>query len=392
MNRYRNRSRLFVLEQKLLHSKAMDSVHETIRSISTVRVALFVLLTLGSLFAEITADACSTLCLRHNGRIVFGKNYDWTVEDGLLIVNKRGLVHVSDTGVRNGTVPARWISRFGSVTFNQYGRNFPSGGINEAGLVVELMWADGSRYPREDWRPTVDCLEWIQYQLDTAKTVSDIIASDRKIRIHSNIPLHYLVADRDGAVATIEFIGGKLVAHTGKDLPVAALTNDLYQDSLRFLENLHWIPQDGGSRARFARTAERVKNFKGGDPVSYVFDALTNVRSDITQWSIVYEIDNRQVHFRTRSNPQVRTLAMKSLDFSCGTSVLVFDLKDKSFGDIRPHLKAYSKELNLNLIRSSFAQTDFLARTTHAELDRIASLPDSSVCREERVANTISIF
>jgi penicillin V acylase-like amidase (Ntn superfamily) len=31
------------------------------------------------------------------------------------------------------------------VTFNQYGRNFPSGGMNEAGLVIELMWLEGSR-------------------------------------------------------------------------------------------------------------------------------------------------------------------------------------------------------------------------------------------------------
>jgi choloylglycine hydrolase len=26
-----------------------------------------------------------------------------------------------------------WTSRYGSITFNQYGREFPSGGINEKG-------------------------------------------------------------------------------------------------------------------------------------------------------------------------------------------------------------------------------------------------------------------
>jgi hypothetical protein len=78
---------------------------------------------------------------------------------------------------------------------------------------------------------------------------------------------------------------------------------------------------------------------------------------------------------------------MKSLDFSCASSVLVFDLKGKMFGNIRPHLKAYSKEINLNLIRSTFAQTDFLARTRQTELNRIASLPDSSACREETIPN-----
>lgn len=47
----------------------------------------------------------------------------------------------------------------------QYGRNFPTGGMNEAGLVIELMWLDGSRYPVPDARPAVDNLQWIQYNL-----------------------------------------------------------------------------------------------------------------------------------------------------------------------------------------------------------------------------------
>ncbi len=35
--------------------------------------------------------ACTTFCLKHNGEILFGKNYDWMVGDGLILVNKRGM-------------------------------------------------------------------------------------------------------------------------------------------------------------------------------------------------------------------------------------------------------------------------------------------------------------
>lgn len=310
---------------------------------------------------------------------MFGKNYDWNIEDGLLVVNKRGVSHVSGEARKN-SIPARWRSRFGSITFNQYGRNFPSGGINETGLVIELMWADGSRYPRPDKRPAVGCLEWIQYQLDTAKTVGDVIASDTGIRIESEVPLHYLIADREGSVATIEFIGGKLVAHTGADLPVPALTNDLYSDSLRFLEKTAWLPEDAGSRARFIRAAHHVKSFQSGDAVAYAFQSLADLSSGITEWSIVYEIDRGQVHFRTRSNPEVRSLALKDLDFSCESPVLVFDLKSGR-GDILKDLRAYTRDANLKLIRSSFAQTDFLARTPLPEMERIATSPEASTCQ-----------
>jgi penicillin V acylase-like amidase (Ntn superfamily) len=347
-----------------------------------VFTAVVLLLAITLLVHERLVDACSTLCLRSAGRIVFGKNYDWTIEDGMLVVNKRGVAHVSDTKGSHKSVPAHWKSKYGSVTFNQYGRDFPSGGMNEEGLVVELMWADGSRYPKPDSRPTVDCLEWIQYQLDTSKTVHDVIASDARVRIQSEVPLHYLIADAEGGIAAIEFVKGKLVPHTGAKLPVPALTNDLYEDAIRFLNETQWTPSDAGSRARFIRAADRVKNYKSGDPVSYVFDTLANVASAITQWSIVYEIDSRQIHFRTRSNPQIRTLTMKSLDFSCTSPVMVLDLKASVSGDIRERLQAYSKESNFKLISSSFAQTEFLAHTALTELQRLAGLPETANCRE----------
>src|SRR5215470_19848104 len=280
-----------------------------------------------------SASACTTLCLRQDGRVVFGKNYDFGFDDGLLIVNKRGVARSADGDADKHA--ARWVSRFGSVTFNQFGRDQPMGGMNEAGLVIELMWAEGSRYPAPDTRAAVDCLEWIQYQLDNSATVAEVLSSDHQIRIESSVPLHYLVADRGGNVATIEFIEGALVAHTGTKLPVAALTNDFYSDSLRFLDKVRSaLPGDESSLARFARAADRVLRFRSGDPVAYAFAALDDAHSSNTQWSIVYELDRGIIHFRTRSNPNVRTLSLSELDFSCTAPVTVLDLKAGAAGDI----------------------------------------------------------
>jgi penicillin V acylase-like amidase (Ntn superfamily) len=68
------------------------------------------------------AEACTTFCLRDGGRILFGKNYDWNVGDGLLVVNQRGMARKADLP---GDQPASWVSRHGSVTFNQYGAISP---------------------------------------------------------------------------------------------------------------------------------------------------------------------------------------------------------------------------------------------------------------------------
>jgi len=332
------------------------------------------------------AHPCTTLCVRHGGRIVFGKNYDWNVADGLLLVNKRGMEKTSDT-----RQPLRWISKYGSVTFNQYGRDNPMGGMNEAGLVIELMWADGTRYPAPDARPAVSELGWIQYQLDTAASVADVIASDARVRIardEDSVPLHFLVADRSGAVATIEFARGKLLVHSGDALPAATLANDFYEDSLHYLHRLDASGQpvimNYSSPSRFAHAARRTREYdaaKHGDPVPYVFDTLAQVaQREYTQWSIVYEIDRARVHFRTQRNGQIKTLALAGLDFSCGTPVLVMDLHLNQPGDARPQLRPYTRAANLALLRSSFAQTEFLARTPAAEIARNAALPDASSC------------
>jgi len=337
-----------------------------------------------SLALTAPADACTTFCLRDEGRILFGKNYDWNVGDGLLVVNQRGLARTADA--EGDKKPASWVSRYGSVTFNQYGRDFPSGGMNEAGLTIELMWMEGSRYPAPDQRPAVDVLQWIQYNLDSHATVAEVLAADQKIRIAGQVPLHYLVADRKGQVATVEFLDGRMVAHTGKDLPVAALANSTYKESQSFRQaKAKGAAQPGNnSLDRFARAAARVDAFEGkkGDAVAYAFETLDQVaQGDYTKWSIVYEIDRGRIHFRTRSHRPVRTLSLAGLKLDCGQPVRVLSLDAKVQGDVARHLVPYTREINEGLVRASFSKTPFLASVPDAEIQSVVAYPESAVCR-----------
>src|SRR4051812_40275203 len=117
------------------------------------------------------ALACTTFCLKNEGEVLSGGNYDWTIGDGLVFVNKRGVAKRAT--VEESGNPARWVSQYASVTFNQYGRENPTGGMNEAGLVVEVMWLAETEYPKEGPRPTVGSQEWVQYELDTSATVEE---------------------------------------------------------------------------------------------------------------------------------------------------------------------------------------------------------------------------
>ncbi len=299
------------------------------------------------------ADACTTFCTRG----LFGRNYDFEIGDGMVVVNKRGVTK------------SFWTSQFGSVTFNQYGRDNPTGGMNDAGVVVELMWLNGTRYPSRDARPEVGTLGWIQYQLDTSGSVAEVIANAAKIRIREDsVPLHYLVADRTGDVATIEFFDGKLVVHRGASLPIPALANDSYENALAM--------QRRGAGDRFSRAAARLRDTATVDDA---FAVLENVAQPTTRWSIVYDLRNLAVHYRTKENRERRTVRFAAFDFSCAKPVLVLDV-DTGHGNVTKRFTTYTSAANLALVRKSLRTTSFTRDTPDAEIAKEAAKPDASRC------------
>jgi penicillin V acylase-like amidase (Ntn superfamily) len=335
------------------------------------------------------AFACTTFCLKNKGEVLFGKNYDWMIGDGLVFVNKRG---VAKTAGSEGSVdPARWISKYGSVTFNQYGRENPSGGINEAGLVIELMWLDDTQYPKADARPTLGTLEWIQYQLDTSATVDEVIKNADKVRIASEVKLHYLVNDRAGNTATIEFLNGKLLAHSGETLPVSALTNDTYAKSLNYSKTTAVEKaRTGRSLDRFVRAAQKTAAFdkqekSGTEAVNYAFEILSNVAQEgSTQWSIVYDQKRGRIYFRTLQSPQIKMIDAKSLDYACGTAVKILDINSKQSGEVTASFAEYTRQANRDLIERSFTGTDFLKNVPAPLKDLLASYPEQFVCSSKQ--------
>lgn len=336
---------------------------------------------LGVVIASVlTAEAgrgCTTFCLRDQGRIVVGSNMDWMVSEAYLLVNKRGVARSAMVDER----PAHWTSRYGSVSFNQYGRDLPLGGMNEAGLVIENLWLVGTRYPDADARPALNVLSWIQYQLDMSATVAEVIDSNGHLRIASAVPLHFFVADRGGRVATIEFLGGRTVHHTADTLPVAALTNTTYRELLRAFER-HQGRNDTSSIGRFTIAARRVADYSASDsePVDYAFETLRQTRQSNTQWSEVYEIDRLKLHYQTRSDPRTRTLDLSGLDFSCSSPVLGIDIHADVEGDTRPYLTPFSAQQNLALIRSAYEKTPFLADRSDVDHQQVARHAEEARC------------
>jgi penicillin V acylase-like amidase (Ntn superfamily) len=331
------------------------------------------------------AFGCTAFCLKNQGEVIFGKNYDWWIGDGMIFVNKRGMSKMSSLESENNV--AKWVSKYGSVTFNQYGWEQPSGGMNETGLAIELMWLDDTKYPKPDERPAVDVLEWIQFQLDTSATTAEVIRNAENVRIVSRINLHYLVNDQGGNAATIEFLNGKLIAHSGMELPVAALTNDTYSRSMRYATTSDAAAaRSVSSLDRFVRASSRAKQFsrkvlREEAAVDYAFETLADAaHPGYTQWSIVYDQKRMKIHFRTKDQPAIKTVDMHFFDYGCSSAVSTFDLNSTETGDTSPVFKPYTRAANRNLIERSFSETDFLKNVPTKAKDSYAEFPERFTC------------
>ena len=332
--------------------------------------------------------ACSTFFLKHNNAAVMGKNYDWDLEQGMVLVNKKGVTKTAS----NYTNPAKWKSKYGSVTFNQYGHGFPTGGMNEAGLAIAIMWQEEAKLPPSDSRPQIDNMQWIQYQLDNAKTIQEVIASDTAIRIAplSKAAIHYLVSDRNGGCTAIEYVMGKRISYIHNGMPVNVLTNSTYAQSLDFLK-LHKgfggeipIPRNNGSLERFVRISHMVKEYdakKSKDIVNYGFEILTSVSmGDYTKWSIIYDIERSCIYFHTCSKKKIKKIDLHSLDFSCETPVQAININTSLSGDITGKCVNYTFKMNKKLIRNTFCKTYFLKDISEDLLERVFQYPKNLRC------------
>ncbi|HTN98072.1 MAG TPA: hypothetical protein VL101_13960, partial [Nordella sp.] len=237
-------------------------------------------------------------------------------------------------------------------------------------------------------RPTIGVVEWMQYVLDTSASVDEALSHIARLRIESRIPLHYKLMDAGGNAAVVEFIGGEAHISSGAGLPYAALANDSYARSLDFLSEVKsgTIPATGsGSLARFTRAAlaQRSPRDPLGDPVAMAFAALADVaQSGRTQWSIVYDVKKRTVHWRTRANAALRSVTLAGFDPSCATPPLFVDI-DEGEGDVARRFRPFGSADNENLIVATFKATPFLAHIDEASLRQSARWPDMAPCQAQ---------
>jgi penicillin V acylase-like amidase (Ntn superfamily) len=334
-------------------------------------------------------DACTIFSLASStgDQQMVGRNFDWEFDHGLVMINKRNVAKTS--AVNPPDTPVQWASRYGSVTFNQVGREFPVGGMNEKGLMVEVLWLNNAQYPPADTRPAANELQWVQYQLDRYATVAEVLEALNASRISQIFArLHYFVCDPSGTCATIEPLQGRMVVHSGPQLPLAVLANNTYEQSVNYAnrylssDTCETIPTDGESLNRFALASCRLKKLPLPRYLEVSFAILQEVAQGFfTKWSIVYDLKKLAIHWRTEKIRAIKFLQLKDFDFSCRQAVKTLEINEPQAGDSAGKFAPYRPQDNRRIAELSLL--DGFAQLPLEVIDRLAQYPETTRCQEK---------
>jgi choloylglycine hydrolase len=301
-----------------------------------------ILLLLISFIAFETTFACTTFVINDSTNLIFGRNFDWDISSGMIVVNQRGIQ--KQASVQSPNIPAKWISKYGSITFNQIGVDEPMGGMNEKGLVIAQMALFDSKYPKATEKEAVNELEWIQYQLDNSSTLQEVIENNNKIQIISKaVPIHYMVCDSNGNIGVFEFINGELIISQGDEVTIPVCSNMIYKQSKSEIKTYQLyggtkpIPEIWDNVSDIVVTANTMidKYDKTQNIVDYGFDILNKVSSRTrTQWSVIYDIATQTINFKTLDNKTIRTVSLTDFDFNCSNEIPYLNIHE-----IAPNVK-----------------------------------------------------
>lgn len=256
---------------------------------------------------------------------------------------------------RNGMVgenSIRWTSRYGSIVTSSFGVG-SSDGMNEQGLVANLLWLAESQYPAFDGRKKgLTVAAWVQYVLDNFATVEEAVKALRKepfVVVSANIPgtdrfatLHLSLSDAKGDNAILEYIEGKLVIH--HDMSYQVMTNSpIFEKQLAL--NEYWreiggtvmlpgtnraadrfvrasfyvnaIPQTSDSRLALASMFSVIRN--ASVPFGISSPQEPNISS--TRWRTVADHKNRVYYFENALTPNTFWVDIRQADFRAGAAV-----------------------------------------------------------------------
>lgn len=298
-----------------------------------------------------------------------GFNENWKTMPGMIVVNKR------DTKKRNISwenlttdhlkYDKEWTSRYGSVTFNLLGYDFPCYGVNEKGLFLVELYLEETSKVYNPAQPNMFWAQWIQYQLDHYRSVQEVVDH---LNDGPNIDWwpnaagsHFFLSDAKGNTATIALINGKYKVLTDKDMPMPLLCNNQYKKDFENAEKFDFLggtekfdfTGQGKWEDRYNRAYYMLKNYKyDKKPVDYAWNILNSIHAG--EWQTVIDVKNMNLYFRSDLKKEIKTIDIRQLDFSKKAQVKFLDIHTESLGKVNDDFQTLTLKKNNEYVEKGF--------------------------------------
>ena len=329
-----------------------------------VKKSIVTLLTVAAIsIPAMVSQACTRVVyLGDDEQIMTGRTMDWKYDIGTnLWVFPRGM----DRNGIAGPNSLKWTSKYGSVIASGYDIS-TTDGVNEKGLVANLLWLAESEYPQlNSKQPALSISLWAQYMLDNYATVEEAVTALEKIPLlvaTDNVPgqarlatLHLSLSDVSGDSAIVEYINGKQVIHHSRKYQV--MTNSpAYEKQLAMQE--YWqgiggtvmLPGTNRSADRFARAQFYVnaipQETTANKAVASVFGVIRNVsvpygltsetspEISSTRWRTLVDHKRQLYFFESALTPNIFWTDLAKIDFSKETG----KVKKLDLGEEQSHI------------------------------------------------------
>lgn len=299
------------------------------------------------LFGSTEADACTRVMYKGpNNTIITARSMDWK-EDIMpnIWVFPRGIERNGEVGKAS----AKWKAKYGSVITSAFELS-TTDGMNEKGLVANILWLVESKYP--EYNPNgknkgLSLSIWAQYVLDNYATVDEAVKDLKNnpvVVVTANTPgrttlatVHLSLSDSKGDNAILEYIDGQLVIH--HDPSYTVMTNSpkfeqqlAIKDYWSYLPGAKVLPGSGRSEDRFARASFYATAVEQSDderisvgaafsvirncsvPFGVHIDGEPNLSS--TRWRTVSDQKNLVYYYEDPIALTPVWLDLKNIDFS----------------------------------------------------------------------------
>ena len=316
------------------------------------------------------AKACTGITLHtQTNQIVTARTIEWGNQPltAMYVVIPRG--QKLSSFLPDGTTDGKtFVAEYGYVGIAVEDEAFVMEGINEVGLGAGLFYfpeyGEYMPYKEEDKSLCLSDMQFVAWVLSTCATIDEMVALLPTIRVIGTDPrastVHWRVTEPSGRQVVVEIVNQQVRIHEN---PLGVLTNSpeftwhltnlnnyvnlaagpVYQREIGSLKlralgggsGLHGMPGDMTPPSRFVRaaifqsTAPRLETTE--ETVVQAFHLLNNFDIPVgiqfnnpelipdmpsaTQVTIVSDLRNKRLYYRTMYNSNIRCIDLKKIDF-----------------------------------------------------------------------------